>query len=246
MGRSINHQKMATVLSLSIACLATGCSSNPKHKNDPLEPVNRPIHYFNKTVDALYIKPISKAYELVAPEPIKHWVGNFINNVGEVPTIANDLLQGKFKQAVSDAGRFALNTTVGVVGLFDVAEPLGLKRHKEDLGQTLAVWGWEESAYLMLPILGPSTIRDGLGMFGDSYMSIPRYAEPKWRNRYQGMSLVHKRVELKDVETVVGAAGVDHYTLIRNGYLQSRKYQISDGEVSTQMGETDMLGEPPE
>lgn len=235
----IKHLKNSTVISL---IFLTACASNKHvaHPNDPLEPFNRGVYKFNKTVDALYIKPTSKIYDKVVPENLKRLVSNFFNNVNEIPTIINSLLQAKYKQAADSTARFTMNSTLGIGGLFDVAKTAKLKHKKEDFGKTLAVWGYKNSNYLVLPIVGPTTVRDGVGLCGNAFMTVPYYFKPKWRNRYEFAYIVNRRSELQETESFVVTAGVDEYVLVRDAYLQNRDYTISD------KSNTKMLSEPPE
>jgi phospholipid-binding lipoprotein MlaA len=221
-----------------------GFTSENKVKQDPLEPMNRKIYKFNKAIDAMYIKPISITYSKVFPKPIKRSVGNFISNVGEVPNSINHILQGKFKNATSNFMRLLINSTFGVCGIFDVATHMGFEKKQTDFGQTLARMGYKQSRYIVLPILGPSTVRDGVGLVGNNFASVPYYLKPKWRNRYLATQTVHKRAELQeDVADVMNTAGVDEYALVRDAYLQRRQYLNNDGVVSA---EDELLKGPPE
>ena len=232
---------------LSILLLAVflfGFTDEGKVKQDPLEPVNRKIYKFNKAVDAMYIKPISMTYSKIVPNPIKHYVGNFISNVGEVPSSINHILQGKFKNATSNLMRLLFNSTFGICGIFDVATHMGFVKKHTDFGQTLTRLGYKQSKYLVLPILGPSTVRDGVGLVGNTFVTVPYYVKPKWRNRYICTQIIHKRAELQeDVADIMNSAGVDEYALVRDAYLQRRQYLSNDGAVST---EAELLKGPPE
>jgi len=213
---------------------------------DPLEKLNRRLFQTNKIVDSLYIKPAAKAYETVLPYPAQMSVSNFIGNIGEVPVVINGILQGKFEQAVRDTFRFGINSTLGLLGLFDVATQMGLEAHKEDFGKTLYAWGWKESYYFVIPILGPSTIRDAVGVAGNLFISAPSYFKPKWRNRYYALTLLDKRTKASEFEGIAGAAGINYYNLVRSSYLQNREYQLTDGKVPLKSNTGgDLLGEPP-
>jgi phospholipid-binding lipoprotein MlaA len=238
------NSKTLTIIAIVVIWL-TGCASNRyvTNKDDPFEPMNRGFYKFNKTADALYVKPISKFYEKLLPSALRKLISNFFNNVNEVPTIANSVLQGKGKQASDSLARLTINTTLGIGGLFDVAKLANIERHKEDLGQTLAIWGYKNSSYIVLPIFGPSTIRDGIGLVGNAFLSPPYYLKPKWRNRYEASYFVNRRVELQETESLVTTVGVDEYSLVRNSYLQHRGYVIAD---EPEQMPTDMLEEPPQ
>ena len=149
-------------------------------------------------------------------------------------------MQTKYKQAADSTARFTINSTLGVGGLFDIASKAKIKHAKEDFGKTLAVWGYQDSHYLVLPIVGPTTVRDGVGFVGNAFITVPYYLQPKWRNRYEFSYVVNRRSELQETESLITAAGVDEYTLVRDAYLQHREYTISD-TVNNKM-----LSEPPE
>jgi len=236
----IKHLKISTVISL---VLLTGCASNRyvSHANDPLEPLNRGFYKLNKTLDALYIKPASKIYDKVIPETLRKLVSNFFNNVNEIPNIANSLLQAKYKQAIDSTARLTINSTLGIGGLFDVAAKAKLNHQREDFGKTLAVWGYKNSNYLVLPIVGPTTVRDGIGFCGNAVMTVPYYFKPKARNRYEFAYVVNRRSELQETESFMTTAGVDEYVLVRDAYLQHRSYTINDKSSTNKM-----LLEPPE
>lgn len=236
---------------LIATCSLVLCACQKKHpsafdESDPFEGANRVIFKANKLVDSMYIKPASRAYDRILPLPAKSSVSNALRNVGEVPTIANDMLQGKISQAMHDTLRLGINSTLGLFGLFDVASPMGLKRNKEDFGKTLYAWGWQDSSYVVLPLLGPSTVRDTFGLVGNTFMSPPSYLNPKWRNRYYLVTLLDRRTTFKDLESVVGAAGIEHYSLVRSGFYQHRYYDITGGAAVIDESDDDFLGEPPD
>ncbi len=235
----IKYLKMSAVMAV---VFLSACSSNKyvAKPNDPLEPLNRGFYKLNKTIDALYINPTSKIYDKIIPEAIRKLISNFFGNLNEIPTIINSLLQTKYKQAADSTARFTINSTLGVGGLFDIASKAKIKHAKEDFGKTLAVWGYKDSNYLVLPIVGPTTVRDGVGFVGNAFITVPYYLKPKWRNRYEFAYVVNRRSELQETESLITAAGVDEYTLVRDAYLQHREYTISD-TVNNKM-----LSEPPE
>lgn len=202
---------------------------------DRFEGFNRAMFSFNQTLDNWFLKPVAKGYRWIAPKPVEIGVNNFFSNLGEVSNIFNDVLQWKWKQAGNDTGRILINSTVGVLGLFDVAGPAGLERSEgEDFGQTLAVWGVPQGAYLVLPIFGPSTIRDGVATPVEWYLDPVAYLDPA-RDRYlvKGLDIVRQRAELLDVEDL---ASGDMYIFMRDAYLQRRNYLINDGEVEDDFG----------
>lgn len=212
--------------------LLSGCATTSQNNgvNDPLEGYNRAMYAFNKTVDKAIIKPVAKGYDTVVPEPVSWGVSNFFSNLNEITVILNDLLQLKFGQAFKDTGRFMLNTTVGVAGIFDVASMAGYEKNNEDFGQTLGVWGAEPGAYIVLPIFGPRTVRDTFGLVGDYFTDPVTYVEgPGARNAFRGTRLVDTRANLLKTEKVLDEAAIDEYIYVRDAYLQRRQYLVHDG-----------------
>jgi phospholipid-binding lipoprotein MlaA len=193
---------------------------------DPWEPLNRRVHRFNNAVDRRIAKPLAQAYVKVVPRPVRLGVGNFFNNLGQPVSALNALLQGKPKLAAQALGRFAINTTIGVGGLFDPASDAHLPNHSEDFGQTLGVWGWKRSRYVELPLFGPRTVRDVFGLIGDAPLSPLRQMDSdQGRIFLQGLQLVDVRTQLFAVDRMREGAA-DDYTLVRDAWLQRRRYQI--------------------
>jgi len=233
----------ATVLLLTTLCAGSGFAV---YNEDPMEDLNRNLYETNRVIDGMYIKPVTRAYEKVLPLPAKMSVSNFVSNLGDVPVAANGILQGKFDQGLRDLVRFGVNSTLGLLGIFDVASEIGLEQHTEDFGKTMYKWGWKKSAYFVIPVLGPSTFRDAVGIVGNLFLSPSSYFKPKWRNRYYVMALVNRRSHASEFEGVVNVAGVNNYNLVRSGYLQNRAFVLSDGKISAQTNTgTDVMGEPP-
>ncbi|MGA7750219.1 MAG: VacJ family lipoprotein [Gallionella sp.] len=207
----------------------TGCAAahNP---NDPLEPLNRGIYKFNDKLDKAVIKPVAKGYSAVMPTFGRIMVSNFFSNLDDVAVTANDLLQFKLVQGFSDGMRVFVNSTIGVLGLIDVASTGDLKKHNEDFGQTLGKWGVGNGPYLVLPILGSSTLRDSTGLYVDGYFS-PVYQIKSMRTRNQAYMTrgINRRAELMDQEKVLNEAMIDPYEFIRDSYLQYRKNLVYDG-----------------
>lgn len=195
---------------------------------DPWEKLNRKTHRFNNAVDRTIARPLALSYVKVMPRPVRLGVSNFFSNLGEPITTLNSLLQGKPKQAVQSFGRFLLNTTLGIGGIFDPASDADLPRKNEDFGQTLGVWGWKRSRYVELPLFGPRTIRDVFGLLGDAPLSpIRQIEDDKIRFGLQGLQLVNVRAQLLSVDALREGA-VDEYALFRDSWLQRRNYQISE------------------
>lgn len=214
---------------LTGAMLLSGCATNGE-RYDPLEPMNRGIYQFNDVVDKAVLKPVAQGYNAVVPDPVRTSVGNFFSNLDDLVVIANDLLQFKFHQAASDTTRLVFNSTFGILGLFDVATGWDLPKHDEDFGQTLGYWGIGNGPYLVLPILGPSTLRDTIGRSADSHVDpIWQHNDVPERNSAAGINLVDTRARLLKVEKVVDDAALDKYIFIREGYLQKRRSLVFDG-----------------
>jgi len=193
---------------------------------DPWEPMNRRVHTFNNAVDRHVARPLAKMYMAVVPRPIRLGVGNFFSNLQQPLTALNSLLQGKPKQAAQSLGRFTLNATLGLGGIFDPATAAKLPHHDEDFGQTLGTWGWKRSRYVEVPLFGPRTVRDLFGMAGDAPVALLRgVEEDKVRIFLQGLQLVNLRTQLLALDSMREGA-TDDYTLMRDAWLQRRTYQI--------------------
>lgn len=218
-------------LSAFVAISLTGCAStHTKNPDDPLESFNRGVYRFNDVMDRAIAKPIALGYNTVVPTPGRTMVGNFFSNLSDIVVTANDLLQFKFVQAFSDCGRLLINTTIGAFGLVDVATQTGLEKHNEDFGQTLGFWGVGSGPYLMLPILGPSNFRDGIGIFADGQISMPWNVDhSRTRNQLYFTNVINHRSQLLDKEKVLDEAALDRYDFIRSTYIQYRRNLIFDG-----------------
>ncbi len=224
-------------------CATTGGSGDPR---DPYEDFNRSVTDFNDYMDRKFFKPIGKAYNNVTPGFIDRGVTNFFSNLDEISVIANDLLQFKLDQAVSDIARFVFNTTIGLFGFFDVSTALGLPKHNEDFGQTLAVWGMESSPYLVVPFFGPSTIRDVAGFGVDSTLFSPIISltsDPYERVGLMALAVVDFKSDLLGTEALIDAAAVDKYEFTKNAFLERRNNQIHDREMSESLFEEDLYFE---
>lgn len=207
-------------------------TAEPAGTHDPYESFNRPVFHFNETLDKYIMKPIATGYNTIMPRPLNQGVHNFFNNIGTLPTLANDLLQFNFYQAANDTWRILINTTVGVGGLFDVASRIGLKYYSNDFGLTMAAWGYENSNYLVLPFFGPSTPRDGIGLPVDYFaFSLYPYIYPQ-STRFQmyGLGVVDRRAQLLKFQEVLDEASLDKYVFVRNAYMQRRAHQIEENQ----------------
>jgi phospholipid-binding lipoprotein MlaA len=202
-------------------------------KIDPFERVNRAVFSFNEAADDYVIKPAAEAYKFVLPEFVRTGVTNFFSNINDVLVAANNLLQGKPSNAVSDIGRFLVNSTIGILGFFDVATDMGLDKNREDFGQTLAVWGVGDGPYIVLPFFGPSNVRDTVGLVVDietDFMINTNKLNSDEKNAVNGLRIINKRADLLDAGQLLEDAAFDKYSFLRDGYIQRRRSQIYDGE----------------
>ena len=228
---SINPKYLAAI-SISSLVLISGCASTSASKADPFEGMNRATYAFNDVVDENLFKPVAKGYQKVTPDFFRAGVTNLFTNIGDVATALNNLLQGKGGDAASDAGRFFVNSTLGVLGLFDVATPMGLEKHDEDFGQTLGKWGISSGPFLMLPLMGPSTLRDAVSRPVDSFAGYSRYVDHiPTRNSAFGLEIIDLRANLLGASSVLDTAALDKYQFIRDAYLQRRLRNVYDGKA---------------
>ena len=216
----------ALLITLS-GCAATGEERDPR---DPWEGVNRGVYRFNDEFDKYVATPVAKGYQKVLHREIRSRVGNFFSNVQDIFIGVNNFLQGKFQDGVNDWARFAFNSTFGLLGIHDVASEWGLEKHNEDFGQTFGRWGSPSGPYLVLPFLGSSTVRDGIGTGFDYYFAPLGEARPiALRNTLFGLYLVNTRAELLDASRILEEAALDRYVFQRDAYLQRRRSLIYDG-----------------
>lgn len=212
---------------------------------DPLEEFNRDVMLFNDELDRLFLKPIAKGYQAVMPNSVDRGITNFFANLQDFVIALNNLLQFKPKQASSDFGRILLNSTVGLLGFFDVASSAGLEKHNEDFGQTLGAWGVGGGPYVVLPLLGPSTIRDGFGLAFDFFIHPLELVENKGvRNSMWALYIVDLRADNLSTTRVLEQAALDRYIFIRDAYLQRRNFLIHDGNLPPSEGFMDAPMEP--
>ena len=197
--------------------------------SDPFEDLNRDIFIFNEKLDEKLLKPAAIAYRKVTPQFARSGVTNFFNNLEEIDTTINQVLQGEIKYAFNDAGRFVINTTIGLFGLIDVASKMGLERHEEDFGQTLGVWGIDSGPYIMIPFLGPSNPRDLLSRPISSFLSGTFAMEDDdVKITLVGIDALETRERLLDAETLIIG---DKYIFVKDAYVQSREYEINNGST---------------
>ncbi|HEX5125299.1 MAG TPA: VacJ family lipoprotein [Rhodocyclaceae bacterium] len=219
------------MLLVAIVILAGCATSDRRNPKDPLEPLNRKVFAFNDELDTHVLRPIATGYVNVTPLPARVGTSNFFGNLEDVWIGVNNLLQGKPGDAASDAGRFLVNSTVGILGFFDVASELGIEKHDEDFGQTLGRWGVGNGPYLVLPFFGPRTLRDTGGLIVDSYASpLGAIQDIPVRNSVRGLKVVNDRANLLGAETTLTEAALDKYSFVRDFYLKHRQSQILDGK----------------
>ncbi len=210
--------------------LAGGCATTATDPRDPFEGFNRAMYAFNDGLDEAVMKPVSRAYKAVAPDPLRNMVRNFFSNIDDIFNGLNNVLQGKFLDGWTDWARFAFNSIFGVLGINDVASEMGLEKHNEDFGQTFAVWGVGDGPYLVLPFYGPYTLRDSAGLVLDWETDPVVRARPiDLRNSLIAARFVSRRTDLLDASRLFDEASLDRYVFLRDAYLQRRRSLIYDG-----------------
>ncbi len=220
---------------LVAAWLTGGCATIPPdagtHPADPWERYNRHMTAFNDGFDRALLKPVAEGYEAYVPRPVRNCIGNVFDNIRDVPIALNNLLQGKPFEAVSDLCRVAINTTVGILGCFDVASRMGLRKHNEDFGQTLGRWGFGPGPYFVLPFLGPSTLRDAIGRIPDNWLDpLVTYPSADTRWGLYLANVIDLRARLLPAERTFGAIALDRYQFLRDAFLQRRESLVHDGD----------------
>lgn len=241
-----NKRVMLPVL-VALVLVVSGCASTPKGENngDPFEGVNRRIFTFNDTLDRAVIKPVAARYVKVTPEPLRNSVSSFFDNLGYLDTILNDFFQGKVTQGTADLGRFLLNSTVGALGLVDVASKVGLPPHEKDLGQTLGFYGTPEGPYLVIPLLGPNTGRDSPGLVMSTVTNGLFYVSNLAVTFPLGvLGAIDKRARAASSLQIVDEAALDRYVFIRDAYRQHRLFLIYEGNPPRQKFEDDEADQP--
>jgi phospholipid-binding lipoprotein MlaA len=228
----------AGLVPLVLLALLGGCAtSGAVNPRDPFEATNRVVFDVNDGFDKAVLKPVAQAYRAVLPQPVRTGVRNFFGNLQDPWHGINNLLQGKVEDGLTDWFRFATNSTIGLGGVMDVASTMRMTKHNEDFGQTLGVWGFESGPYLVLPLFGPSTVRDGLGLIVDAYgfggFWLPRLIDPPhrvaWRNSLSALDLVSFRAGALEAESIFETAALDRYSFMRDAYLQRRQNLLFDG-----------------
>jgi phospholipid-binding lipoprotein MlaA len=229
-----HHTCAQALLLMLLACVDLPASAADK---DPLEGLNRQVFAFNEFLDSNLLKPLAQGYRAVTPGFIDAGISNFFANLGEVPAFVNHLLQGRAFEAGTDGGRFVVNSTLGLLGLVDVASKFGIEQHDTDLGVTLGRWGVRPGPYLVVPLLGPSSVRDGVGRGGDLFLHPLYYVEDeatRWSLR--GIEVVDLRANLLEVEELISG---DRYTFMRDLYLQRRDFLVSSAAGGDELEDVD-------
>lgn len=239
---SSNTSRFKNILcALSAVMILSACASSEDTRYgqvyDPFEDSNRAVFAFNQVLDENVAEPIAKGYRIIMPEPGREGIKNVLQNLSTPVNAGNQLLQGDFEGALTDIGRALVNTTVGVAGLFDVAGYFGYKHEPEDFGQTLAVWGFSEGPYFVIPVLGPSNLRDGTGRLADSLADplniyLQNIEEEEIIYARWGVSLLSQRTDLLDVLDELEANAIDYYAVMRSSYTQYRTNLINDQDGS--------------
>lgn len=234
--------RVGRLMVLGTALSLLGCASPDRvpDPRDPLETYNRAVFRFNSEFDKILMQPVARGYQAVTPEPVDRGVTNFFNNLSDVTSVVNNILQFKMSRAGSDVGRIFINSTVGVLGFVDVATNVGLPSYKEDFGQTLGYWGIQPGPYFVLPVLGPSTVRETIGFAGDVV------TDPLFNVRdgqvYWGLATlraVDRRADLLTAGEILDAAAIDPYSFLRDTYLQRRLSLVYDGNPPQSQGQDD-------
>lgn len=226
------------IMMLMVAFALTGCATN--HPQDPFEKFNRAMFQFNDAVDQAAVKPAAKAYDKL-PDFIQTGVGNFFGNLEDGWTAINNLLQGKMADGLSDVMRFTFNTTFGIGGLLDIGSEAGLQKHREDFGQTLGKWGIRSGPYVVLPIFGPSTLRDVAALPVDFEADLWNRVNPvHTRNAGYVLRTVDQRAAVLDASNLIEEAALDRYEFVRDAYLQRRQNKVHDGDPPSSSYEFDV------
>jgi phospholipid-binding lipoprotein MlaA len=222
----MNNKRAALTMAAASLVLAvtSGCATGPNRTpGDPFEPANRVIFKVNDTVDRTIAQPVAKGYQKVTPQPLRQAISNFFSNLGDIGNFANNLLQLKITDATEDLMRLAMNTTFGLGGLIDFATPAGLPKHHQDFGLTLGRYGIPAGPYLVLPLFGPSSVRDGIGMAVDVKFNILNYIAPAWRNPMYVTQFVSTRSDLLGATNLLEQAALDKYSFVRDAFRQQRE-----------------------
>jgi phospholipid-binding lipoprotein MlaA len=234
--------RCVTFASTGAAILLAGCAAAPT-KEDPFEPWNRAMYEVHQVVDGNVIKPVAEVYVKATPELIRTGVSNFFGNIDDLFTGFNNVLEGRGQQAGDDFGRVLLNSTFGIVGVFDLASMMGINKDKKDFGITFGKWGAPPGPYLFVPLFGPTTVRDGTGALVRLFIGPVGYIrDVPLRNSIYGVGYLDARAQALNAESVLDTAAIDRYRFLRNAYLKNRLYQIYDGKPPPEADDDEAAG----
>ena len=220
---------------VAIVIFASGCATTGAYdERDPLEGFNRGVNSFNQGIDKVLFNPLGKLYRAITPDFVDKGITNFFSNLNEIAVVANDILQIKIHQAFSDAARFVFNSTLGLLGFFDVSSTMGFDKHNEDFGQTLGVWGVGSGPYLMAPFFGPTTLRDATGFIVDQGILNPVFylESDELRAGLLALNYIDVKSDLLSANKLIGDAALDEYEFTKNAYFDRRETLINDGVAS--------------
>jgi len=233
--KRLRQSVVCGAMAMMLAVPAQAESERPEV--DPWQGFNRAMFTFNEQLDKYALKPAAQGYRFIMPDLAERGVDNFFSNIGDIGSVVNNLLQGKIDDALTGVGRIVFNSTFGLAGFIDVATPMGLEPKSEDFGQTLGYWGMPSGPYLVLPLLGPSTVRDGIGLVPDMALDpIDQVDHVPTRNSLYGLKLLDARAQLLKAEQIISG---DRYIFVRDAYLQRREYLVNDGEVEVRYDDSD-------
>jgi phospholipid-binding lipoprotein MlaA len=222
-----NHKAVTAIAAVGLTLMMAGCATGPDRKpEDPFEPANRVIFKFNDKLDRTIAQPVARGYQKVTPQPLREAISSFFSNIGDVGSLANSLLQLKITEATETLMRIVMNSTFGVGGMFDVATMAGLSKHPEDFGLTLGRYGVPAGPYLVLPVFGPSSVRDGIGMGVDVKFNLLNYIEPSVRNPMYITQFVSARSDMLGATDLLQQAALDPYSFVRDAFRQQRESRI--------------------
>ena len=222
-----NHKALTAIAAVGLTLMTAGCATGPDRKpDDPFEPTNRVIFKFNDKLDRTIAQPVARGYQKVTPQPLREAISSFFSNIGDVGSLANSLLQLKITEATETLMRIVMNSTFGVGGMFDVATMAGLSKHPEDFGLTLGRYGVPAGPYLVLPVFGPSSVRDGIGMGVDVKFNLLNYIEPAVRNPMYITQFVSARSDMLGATDLLQQAALDPYSFVRDAFRQQRESRI--------------------
>ncbi len=245
MNKKSTQRNPLTILAILCVAFLTGCATldGPENPDDPLERYNRAMHEFNDTLDIYLVKPVAKGYQAITPDIVDSGITNIFSNLDDILVMFNNLLQFKFADAIHDSARIVFNSTFGLLGFFDVATDFGLSKHNEDLGQTLGYWGLESGPYLVLPLLGPSNIRDGISLAVElTELNITTDDMSTAHSiSTTALKVIDQRADLLKASSIIDEAAPDAYAFIRDAWTQRRLNLVHDGNPPETFNENDLF-----